>query len=89
MSHAELAQFINDVCATFDPAFIFKRGYRCAFRQFGLLISNVKHGLDIDAHSVHVQTLSLGEVDEVELDGADFALVLHLEVEPLVVATRV
>ena len=38
---------------------------------------------------MHIQTLTLGKVDEVEFDGADTILVLDLEVEPLVVATRV
>ena len=89
MRHAELTQFVDDVSASFDPAFVFKRGYRSALRQFGLLIGDVEHGLHIDAHAVHIQTLSLREVDEVELDRADLVLILHLEVEPLMVPSSV
>ena len=38
---------------------------------------------------MHIQTLSLGEVDEVEFDRADFLLVLHLIVEPLMMTARI
>ena len=38
---------------------------------------------------MHVQTLPLREIDKVELHSSNLALVLHLEVEPLMVTAGV
>ena len=86
---AQFGELISDVCASFKPPIVFQRGYRGAFGKLGLLVFDIEHGLNINAHSVHVQTLPLGEIDKVELYGSNLALVLHLKVEPLMVATGV
>ena len=86
---AQLAELVGNVITCLDPTIIFKRHYRSALRKLSFLIFDVKHRLNIDSHTVHVQTLAFGEVDKIELNCADLALVLNLEVEPLMVATSV
>ena len=86
---AQLAELVRNVITGLDPTFIFKRRYRCTLRKLSFLIFNIKHRLNIDPHTVHVQTLAFGEVDKIELNRADLVLVLNLEVEPLMMATSI